>query len=66
MRKLKEMKTDDEKYLIRLKQGLGSLKRCKTLDKYEERLEEIRKYEPDYNPNETAKERFKRKHEIKK
>ena len=64
MRNLKVNKTDEEKLLICLKQSLGGLKRHygKLSKQYLDRVEEIRKFEPDYDPEETPKERFKRKH----
>lgn len=63
MRRLKMNKSPEEKMLIRLKQSLGGLKRKNGIlsKQYLARVEEIRKFEPDYDPNETPKQRYARK-----
>lgn len=65
MRNLKNAKSYEEKRIISLKQGLGAIKRKYGIysEEYNERLLLIREIEPDYNPNETPKERYKRRHE---
>lgn len=65
MRNLKNAKSDEEKMLISLKQGLGAIKRKYGIfsEEYNDRVSLIRELEPDYNPNETPKERYKRRHE---
>ena len=65
MRELKNNKTEEEKRLISLKQSLGSLKRY-NYEEYKKRLDLIRTIEPDYDPNETPKQRFKKKCELLK
>ena len=62
---LKNNKTEEEKRLISLKQSLGSLKRY-NYEEYKKRLDLIRTIEPDYDPNETPKQRFKKKCELLK
>ena len=65
MRELKNNKTEEEKRLISLKLSLGSLKRY-NYEEHKKRLDLIRIIEPDYDPNETPKQRFKKKCELLK